>query len=499
VGGMVGTTVGLVEAQQQRDAADEARVEAQRQRDVADKAREQEAVRRAEAVNERDRANRAKADALAVLEFFQEKVLAAAGPKDQQEGGLGINATIREAVDAAEPKIGESFRDSPAVEASIRNVIGIVYGYLGENEREVLQLQEALKLLQANLEKDHPETLQSMNNLGTAYTRARRPNQAIPLLEETLKLRTAKLGTDDLATLTTKNNLAMAYMQARRLKEALPLLEKTLEIRKVELGLKHPDTIASMNNLALAYKDLALASKDAKRLNAAIALYQETLELERAGRLGPEHIVTLTTMYNLAEAYRIANRVSDALPLFEETLKLRRVKLGPEHPDTLNVMLKLAGAYRDTKQFPAEEPLLRELEAAAGKRHGADSLEHASQLAWLGDNLLRQRKYSEAEQVLHDCLAIREKTQPNEWTTFNSQAVLGGSMLGQEKYKDAEPLLLQGYQGMKERADKMGKVNLFHLTEALEQLVQLYETTGQQDQAQKWRKELDARKGKGKL
>ena len=57
-----------------------------------------------------------------MLEFFQTKVLAAARPKDE-EGGLGIQATVRAAVDAAEPRIAASFNGQPATEAAVRGTL----------------------------------------------------------------------------------------------------------------------------------------------------------------------------------------------------------------------------------------------------------------------------------------------------------------------------------------------------------------------------------------
>ena len=72
-----------------------------------------------------------RGESRAALTFFQDKVLAAAQPKDQ-EGGLGIDATIRAAMDAAEPEIEKSFADQPTVEASIRHTLGVSYLYLGD-------------------------------------------------------------------------------------------------------------------------------------------------------------------------------------------------------------------------------------------------------------------------------------------------------------------------------------------------------------------------------
>jgi hypothetical protein len=106
-------------------------------------------------------------------------------------------------------------------------------------------------------------------------------------------------------------------------------------------------------------------------------------------------------------------------------------------------------------------------------------------------NLLHQHKYTEVEPLLRDCLKVREAEQPDDWATFDAQSLLGGALLGQKKYADAEPLLLSGYQGMKEREVKIPATSKIRLTEALERLVRLYEATGKKDQADKWRKEQE--------
>ena len=99
-----------------------------------------------------------------------------------------------------------------------------------------------------------------------------------------------------------------------------------------------------------------------------------------------------------------------------------------------------------------------------------------------------------AEGFLRESLAIREQKEPDAWTTFNTQSMLGGALLGQKKYADAEPLLLKGYEGMKAREKTIPPQGKVRLSEALERLVQLYEAMGKKDEAAKWRKELEATK-----
>src|SRR6185436_905371 len=94
--------------------------------------------------------------------------------------------------------------------------------------------------------------------------------------------------------------------------------------------------------------------------------------------------------------------------------------------------------------------------------------------------------------LLREALAIREKLQPDLWTTFNTRSMVGGALLGQKKFAEAEPLLLAGYRGMKEREATIDANGRVRLTQALERLVKLYEAKGDATEAAAWRAKLEA-------
>jgi hypothetical protein len=75
--------------------------------------------------------------------------------------------------------------------------------------------------------------------------------------------------------------------------------------------------------------------------------------------------------------------------------------------------------------------------------------------------------------------------------------LLGGSLLGQKMFAEAEPLLLQGYAGIKERESAIPLVSRVRLTEAVERLVRLYDDWGKPDEAAKWRARLAPKGGPG--
>jgi hypothetical protein len=66
--------------------------------------------------------------------------------------------------------------------------------------------------------------------------------------------------------------------------------------------------------------------------------------------------------------------------------------------------------------------------------------------------------------------------------------MLGGALLGQKKYAEAEPLLLKGYEGMKAREAKIPKSGgaELRIPEALDRLIELYTATKNPDEVKKW-------------
>lgn len=133
---------------------------------------------------------------------------------------------------------------------------------------------------------------------------------------------------------------------------------------------------------------------------------------------------------------------------------------------------------------------------AAPKLHGAARAAYLEE-ACANDLALRDRveglaagKPAEAEPLARECLAMREAIIPDDWRTFNARSVLGGCLLGQKKFTEAEPLLISGYEGMKRREDKIPPAGKVRPQQALQRLVQLYEETNRPDQAARWKQKL---------
>ena len=323
-----------------------------------------------------------------------------------------------------------------------------------------------------------------MQNLAQLYLDTDKLDLALPLLEESLPLQKTTLGMKHPVTLNTMRILMNHYLKAQKYDRALPLMEAILPLEKANKGPEHRDTIFAMNGLGFS-----TGKRDGSRSRCPSS---RTLKIS-AKTLGKDHANTLLYAYNLTVNFRDGGRLAEAAKVTEEWLPRVRKKFGWNHPDTQKVRAYGAGhlppggpmdpgravapricQYRQAEVRPRVAPVRREVGALSSQ------------------NLLHQKKYADAEPLLRECLAVRGQKEPDAWTTFNTQSMLGSALLGQKKYAAAEPLLLDGYEGMKKRAAAIPAPAKVRLLEALERLVQLYKATGQKDKAGDWRKQLEA-------
>jgi tetratricopeptide (TPR) repeat protein len=241
-----------------------------------------------------------------------------------------------------------------------------------------------------------------------------------------------------------------------------------------------------MNNLAGVYWSLGKYAQ-------AEALHSQTLEIRRRV-LGPEHPGTLASMHNLAGVYSSEARYKPAEALFGQTLETQRRVLGAEHPSTLWTLSDLAAMYQQQGRYALAETLAAQ--AFAGRRHAFGS-EHPDTMASAVDLALAyqsQGKFPESEALAREALEFDRKKQPDDWQRFRAGSLLGASLAGQRKYTEAESLLLEGYQGMAARKDRIEVPERYHLDRAREWIVQLYQDWGKPKQAAEWQQKINAAK-----
>jgi CHAT domain-containing protein len=263
--------------------------------------------------------------------------------------------------------------------------------------------EEALRIRRNLLGATHPDTLESLSNLGWIERDLRHFDVAEPLLLEAVKLRQETLGEQHpdyayslnvLAWLYVNqgdyargescfrnalstykligdekafdwamnlNNLSRANWALGRYSEAEQFAREALVLRKRVLGELHPDYVDSLNNLANVLQSEG-------QIGESLALCKEILSIDR--KLGAEgtaaHALHLS---NLAFLYRTLGDFVNAATVSQQSLEIRRRVLDKHDPVLAFGLWNAAQLHISQGEFEEAEPLLRE----------AMDIRHASQ------------------------------------------------------------------------------------------------------------------------
>ena len=296
------------------------------------------------AANERDNAR-------ATLAFLTSDVLSGATPEripDVKVRDQIVSAMIEPAAE----RVGESFKDRPLIEASVRDAIQRVLREIGRADLALPHAEAALALRRRELGADDPETLDSLNNYAVIVQRLGRSAEAEPLARQALERYRRVRGDDHRDTISALNNYAYVLDELGRSAEAEPLYKRALEQRRRLLGEDHPESITSLNNYAMVLRSLG-------RFAESEPLAREALE--RARRVfGEDHPATLHSLSGYANVLWQLGRPAEAEPLDREVLERRRRVLGDDHPSTIRALSSYAALLHATGRAAEAEPLAKQ-------------------------------------------------------------------------------------------------------------------------------------------
>jgi eukaryotic-like serine/threonine-protein kinase len=357
--------------------------------------------------------------------------------------------------------------------------LGLVYLYVGKYTLAEPLYNELTEIDRRVLGPEHPATLSALLSLATLYQSQGKYGQAEDLFSQILEVYSRVSGPEHPDTLVCMNNLAGAYTAEGKYAQAEELYIKTAEIQGRILGPEHPRTLSSKYSLGqtLFYEG---------KYSQAEALLSQITEI-RKRVIGPEHPGTLRTSSYLAYTYAAEGKYSQSEALFNHDLEAQRRVRGPENEDTLTTLTHMAYLYEVEGKYGLAEKSAAE--ALVGRRHffGSEHPVTVASEADLAEAYVSEGKFTQSEPLARDAVTFQRTHQPDNWQVFWAESLLGGSLAGENRYVEAEPLLLEGYRGMVERKDRMPVPKLRDVDLARASIVQMYVAWGKPKKANEWR------------
>lgn len=360
----------------------------------ARRANVQERILRAQAQSSEQAAVAAAARARVVADFLK-SVFSAVSPAAAQ----GRDTTLlREILDAGAARAATDLADQPEALGEILMSIGQAYTNVALYEPALPLLARAHELLAASDPSTRGRAAQA---LGACRVRANRHADAIDVLDPAILLLRGDPGRDPRLLGDLLQTRAEASLRAGSPAEAEPLLNEALRVYRPDHDIAQRAgamlLLASVRRAAGAYDD-------------AGALLEQAVESLRPL---PDQVLLLGNALNsLAVLERIRNNPARAVELYRESLAVKRPLFDRPHPDVAATLVNLGNALVVQGKYDEAEPVLRE---AVDLHHQIYRGEHANEaiaIDRLGILLLNRGEVEEAETLLRRAAEIMRRTLP---------------------------------------------------------------------------------------
>jgi serine/threonine-protein kinase len=438
---------------------------------------------------------------------------AAAGPADTLRVLTLVDRGVREA---------RALDVEPATQAELFETLGTIYQKLGNLERADSLLQNALRqrrsifgpihpdvaasmislgLLradQAQLEEseqlirdgvavvdqllppEHPAALKASTALGHVLQARGQYDQSVKVLEDAVRRESLRAAmSPELSETITE--LASTHFYAGNLATADSLFHVALRMDRELYGERHPNTGEDLVNLGAVQQELG-------NYSAAERFFRDALAITEA-HFGPDHHRTAANLTQVARALLFLDKYEESATLLRRALAVRERVYGPVHPSVASTLNELGSvAFQQGDLAVAEKYYSRNVDiyrAVYGETHYLLGIAQSN----LASVYMNGGQLQRSEQLFRQVVDLYERVlAPENANTAIARIKLGRALTRQQRYTEAEPYILAGYNVMV----KQSNPGISFLRAARQDLVTVYENTNRQELAARFRAELEA-------
>ena len=411
-------------ARQERDRAQVARLAAEASRKQAESALQQ--------------ATTAQKQTQQINDFLQ-KILGSASPAK-----LGKDAKVIQVLDAASANVDEALANEPEVLAQVQQTLGSTYGNLGLVKIAEQHYRASLAILRRLYGREDGRTVDGELALATALLYQNGFEETEPLLLHVADWLRRQPANEDLRLAKTLSHLGFCFTYTHRFQEAESSFDESLVLyakSEGEESLDYASNLGQRGNL----------KREAGDLEGAITAMRRQLAI--LNRIAPENNKVVIAEINLCSTLIEAGKFSDAEAM-SESLKRDCRRIVGENDNMLYTNVLFVSELLDfehgdfAKVVTEGRNVLDRFNAYLSREEffvvTADYV--------LGASLTRTGRAAEGEPLLRAALTDFNPVKRALFLVYgNAETALGDCLLAQRRYAEAEPLLLKGYDELRKR------------------------------------------------
>jgi tetratricopeptide (TPR) repeat protein len=140
--------------------------------------------------------------------------------------------------------------------------MALVFNNQGKYDKALEWFQRALDGKEKALGNDHPDTLDTVNNMALVFNNQGKYDKALEWNQRALDGCEKALGNDHPSTIGTINNMAMVFDNQGEYNKAVEWFQRALDGYEKALGNDHPSTLETVRNMAIAKGHLSTLTSE---------------------------------------------------------------------------------------------------------------------------------------------------------------------------------------------------------------------------------------------
>lgn len=318
--------------------------------------------------------------------------------------------TLRELLDAGSQKIDADLAENPEVQARMLDVLGDVYGRIGETAKSVELLERAVALNRQVTGAKSAATAKSLHFLGGELLRGGRYAEGEAALAESLAIRQRLFGAHSEQALSSLSDLADVWYHQDRLEEAERASRDVLDFAR-------SDPSTAKTEIAENLTTFGHILRRSGKMNEAEAAFRERLEIYRQA-LGDRSPQAARAMSDLAHVIADMGDREGARVLLLDAIGIWKQRYPEGHVQTARLLVNVAVGYLHERRYAEAEARLLESAAIHEKLLEPNHPELSHVLESLGVAQLLNGALAKAESTLERCIAIRREALGEEHPRF---------------------------------------------------------------------------------
>ena len=410
---------------------------ARQERDRAQVAQMAAEVSRKQAESALERATVAQRQTQQINDFLQ-KILGSASPAK-----LGKDAKVIQVLDAASANVDEALANEPEVLAQVQQTLGSTYSNLGMVKIAEQHYRASLAILRRLYGEQDGRTVDAELALATALLYQNDFEETEPLLLHVIDWLRRQPANEDLRLAKTLSHLGFCFTYTHRFQEAESSFNESLALYARSAG---EESIGYASTLG----QFGLLKRESGDLGGAITATRSQLAI--LNRIAPDNNKVVVAEINLCSALIEARKFSDAETLLESAKRdCRRIVGENDNMLYTNVLFMselLDFEHGDFAKVATEGKNILERFSAYLSR---DEFFVVTADYLLGASLTRSGHAVEGEALLRMALTNFNPVKRALFLVYgNAETALGDCLLAQKRYAEAESLLLTGYHKLQQ-------------------------------------------------